>query len=143
MLFCCLFVDCLMSLHLNLHLHFHFHGQLHVHLHIHLHFDFHLNLHLNLHLHVHFRLKTSRKSSQTVAKMIEIGSNRLRSDRFGSKRGGFASDVGPKRVHKQLTHIFTTFFRFQAFRKSSHLTAPHRKSHPRNSIFYQSVNPFD
>ena len=55
--------------------------------------------------------------------MIEIGSNRLRSDRFGPKRGGFASDVGPKRVHKQLTHIFTTFFRFQAFRKSPDLTA--------------------
>ena len=90
-----------------------------------------------------FRSKTHRKWSQTVAKMIQIGSNRLGSGRFGPKRGIFASDVAPKRVHKQQTHIFAKDFHFQTILDPAELIATHRNPPPRNSKRYQFANPFD
>ena len=58
----------------------------------------------------------------------------------------FASDrpqVAPKSAHNQIKHISTAYFRFQAFRTSVQTSGNQRALPPCNSIFYQSVNPFD
>ena len=73
--------------------------------------------------------KTEQKSNQS-------GSDRLKSDRVGLNPGPIRFLTGP------LAQVLR-FAKPNAGPSNPGLTANHRNPHPRNSIFYQSVNPFD